>query len=96
MRATGGDTEPPEHGLRRYHRELQKQQAQREAAEGGPGDSRRPREEHATHLRLDTIHRDTHLEHQDHQSIPGKVLFTRLKANNYIHIPGLDKSIMHY
>ena len=50
MKTTGGDREPPEHGLRKYHRELQKKQAQKEAEHHNESDQREVKDDHVDHL----------------------------------------------
>ena len=66
MKTTGGDREPPEHGLRKYHRELQKQQAQKEAEHHIESDQREVKDDHVDPLAGEVLY-------QVPQPIPGRL-----------------------
>ena len=65
MKTTGGDREPPEHGLRKYHRELQKKQAQKKAEHHNESDQREVKDDNVDHLTGEVLY-------QVPQPIPGR------------------------
>lgn len=67
MKITGGNREPPEHGLRKYHREMQKLQAHREAEQSAEYKRREFGDEG-----IGALHRDVPpVEQQSHHTLPG-------------------------
>ena len=83
MKTTGGDREPPEHGLRKYHRELQKQQAQKETEHHNESDQREIKDDHVDGLTGEVLY-------PAHQPIPGR--HKRKSCRTYFRTPCFSSS----